>query len=253
MQQLVIAAAQTAAVAGDIPTNLARHAQLITLASRHGVQMLVFPELSLTGYELKLAAGLGLKPDSSLLQSLHHQAQDLGTLAVVGAPLLLDDSDACSIGAVVLGGVNGPLTYAKQHLYGDEQNLFVAGKSGVVCTLDDTSSETRIALAICADTSQAEHAAEAAAARATIYAAGVLVSHKGYEAKAQRLSSYSAQHRFGVLMANYGAATGGWEPAGRSGFWADGELVVAAPGTGECLVIASREERGNWSGSVVTV
>lgn len=245
--ELVIAAAQTVAIAGDMTANQAGHAQMMALAARHGVQLLVFPELSLTGYELSLAAGMGVRPDHALLQSLHHQASALGMLVVVGTPLLLADSDACAIGAVVLGGADGPQAYAKQHLYGAEQQLFTAGPSGMVCTLGDT----RIALAICADTSHAEHAAAAAAAQAGLYVAGVLLSHKGYEAKAQRLADYSLQHGFGVLMANYGGATGGWDPAGRSGFWFDGKLVVAAAGAGACLVIARRDQDG-WSGSVVT-
>ena len=44
-----------------------------------------------------------------------------------------------------------------------------------------------------------------------------------------------------VLMANHGGRSGAYQSAGRSAFWAPGgEPVVAAPGTGNTLVIASK-------------
>ena len=52
---LTIGAAQPVPCRGDVAENLTRHVRLIRLASAHGAQALVFPELSLTGYELDLA------------------------------------------------------------------------------------------------------------------------------------------------------------------------------------------------------
>lgn len=246
MTPLVIAAAQTVSVAGDIAANLARHGDFIALAGRHGVQLLVFPELSLTGYELKLAAELALRPDSPLLHGLQRQAAEQGLLAVVGVPLL-DQDERCTIGAVVLGGADGPATYAKQHLHGDEQSYFAAGKNKTYLAVQDV----RVALAICADVTHPEHAAQAAAAGADLYVAGMVLTANGYHAETQLLQGYSAEHGMGVLMANHGGATGGWNVVGRSGFWIEGNLLVDAPGDGECLVIA-RRDAGRWSGALAT-
>lgn len=47
-----IAVAQTCPVAGDVQANLDEHLRLARLAAEEGAQVVVFPELSLTGYEL---------------------------------------------------------------------------------------------------------------------------------------------------------------------------------------------------------
>jgi predicted amidohydrolase len=70
MTDLDLCAAQYCSVAGDLSANLDRHAQLMRLAAHHGVKFLLFPELSLTGYEPSLASKLALGADSQLLQPL---------------------------------------------------------------------------------------------------------------------------------------------------------------------------------------
>lgn len=51
---LRIAAAQSTSVAGDITANMLIHTRFINAAHQAGVALLVFPELSLCGYELPL-------------------------------------------------------------------------------------------------------------------------------------------------------------------------------------------------------
>ena len=51
--KLTIGLAQFKASLGDVKTNLARHLALIEQAAAQDVQLLVFPELSLTGYSLQ--------------------------------------------------------------------------------------------------------------------------------------------------------------------------------------------------------
>jgi predicted amidohydrolase len=46
-----IAAAQSSSIPGDIEANVARHAVFVRTAARAQVNLIVFPELSLTGYE----------------------------------------------------------------------------------------------------------------------------------------------------------------------------------------------------------
>lgn len=53
-----IAVAQTRPVAGDVERNIAGHLRLIDLAASLRSELVVFPELSITGYEPALAANL---------------------------------------------------------------------------------------------------------------------------------------------------------------------------------------------------
>ncbi|WP_050478304.1 carbon-nitrogen hydrolase family protein [Herbaspirillum rhizosphaerae] len=247
MTSLAIAAAQTLSVTGDMSANIARHGKAIAQAGEHGVNLLVFPELSLTGYALHVARSLAIRPDDAMLAPLHLQAQRLGMTVVVGVPLAAEDGGLPHIGAVLLGGSGAPTFYAKQHLYGDENKLFSPGRQSNLCEV----AGTRVALAICADVSQPAHVAQAAADEAALYAAGVMVTDKGYASEASMLQGYSARYGIGVLMANHGGPTGDWQAVGRSAFWAGGELIVDAPGDGECLVIARRT--GGWTGEVAVL
>ena len=53
MRPRALAAAQTVPVRGDVEANLAQHVRLVRVAAEEKAQVLVFPELSLTGYELR--------------------------------------------------------------------------------------------------------------------------------------------------------------------------------------------------------
>jgi predicted amidohydrolase len=249
MTPLIIAAAQSISCAGDLAANITRHQRFIQVAAEQGVQLLVFPELSLTGYERGLAAGLAIAPDASVLQPLRDFAREVGVTTVVGMPIRLPDDSPVLIGALVLGADGSLGIYSKQHLHPGEEVAFAPGTGGSTLTI---GAET-VALAVCADFSRASHAAAAAQQGADLYAAGVLITENGYAADTALLQGYASTHSMAVLMANHGGTTGGWESAGRSAIWAsDGSLIAAAPGTGNLMVIARRNADG-WKGQIVEV
>ena len=250
MTALTIAAAQSISIAGDVPGNIARHLAFMRTAAEHGVQLLVFPELSLTGYEPALAAGLAIAPDDQVLTPLREMARELRITAVVGMPIRLGAASEVLIGALVLGPDGSVAVYTKQHLHPGEEAAFAAGQGGAALEWGGD----RIALAICADFSHPSHPRQAAEAGANIYAAGVLISEGGYAPDTTLLQGYAAEHQMLVLMANHGGPTGGWTCAGRSAIWgADGTLIAVAPGVGDSLVIARRSSAGQWRGEQVAI
>ncbi|NMX57675.1 carbon-nitrogen hydrolase family protein [Pseudomonas edaphica] len=247
MTALTLAAAQTTSIAGDVPGNIQGHLRFMQAAAEQGVQLLVFPELSLTGYEPALAAQLAITPEDVLLAPLREMAQELRMTAVVGMPIRLAPGTGVFIGALVLGADGSLAVYTKQHLHPGEEVAFVAGQGGAALEWADD----RIALAVCADFSHASHPRLAAEAGATVYAAGVLISEGGYATDSALLQGYAAEHRMLVLMANHGGPSGGYTCAGRSAIWsADGTLLADVPGIGEALVIARRNGE-QWTGQVV--
>ncbi|QUW65199.1 carbon-nitrogen hydrolase family protein [Pseudomonas synxantha] len=249
MTALTLAAAQTLSIAGDVEANIARHRVFMQAAAEQGVQLLVFPELSLTGYEPTLAADLAIAPDAPVLAPLREMARELQLTAVVGMPIRLAPQADVLIGALVLGADGSLAVYTKQHLHPGEDVAFVAGQGGEALQWGND----RIALAVCADFSHASHPRHAAQAGANVYAAGVLISEGGYAKDSALLQGYAAEHRLLVLMANHGGPSGGWTCAGRSAIWAaDGRLLAAVPGVGEALVIARRDGE-HWVGQVVAV
>lgn len=82
MQPLRIALAQTAPRLGDLEANLAQHHDLIAQARDAGAGLVVFPELSLTGYLLQdLAAEVAMRLDDPRLAAF--AADTAGLSAVV--------------------------------------------------------------------------------------------------------------------------------------------------------------------------
>ena len=71
-----VAAAQTISRPGSIRENVERHLVLAGAAAERGVELLVFPELSLTGYEPDLACEL--RPDDARLAPLRTLAARSG-------------------------------------------------------------------------------------------------------------------------------------------------------------------------------
>lgn len=247
MPQAIFAAAQCAIRDGDITANLALHLAFMRQAHAHGVTLLLFPELSLTGYALNTASALAQGLDTPLLAPLRQFAKEAGMTTVVGMPLKVPGQDQPRIAACILHPDGSITAYTKQHLHTGEDVFFGAGSGGELLSVAGVS----VALSVCADFTHPEHAAQAAQRGAQVYATGVLIGEKGYPVDSALLQGYARQHAMAVLMANHGGSTGGWAAAGRSAFWdGQGRCVVAASGDGNRLVVVSGRA-GEWQGQEV--
>jgi predicted amidohydrolase len=245
---LIVAAAQSHSIPGEIEQNLAHHLRLARLAAAEGADFLIFPELSISGYEPTLARAKAMAPDSALLDPLRQLAEETQMTIVAGAPVL-GESGALHIAAFVLQPGAETRVQTKQYLHSSEEAVFSPGKAGKILQVN----KSRVGLAICADTSHPEHAAAAAAQGAELYAAGALFSEKGYDADAKQLQHYAREHRMAVLLANYSGTSGGWQSAGKSALWNEaGELIAAAPDDAEVLIVGEKKA-GGWQGRVLQV
>ena len=247
MTDLVVAAAQVRAVRGDLEANLATHLRFVEAAAIEGVRLLVFPELSLTGYEPDLAASLQLDQGDARLESLREAARHHRMHLVVGAPLASGEERPW-LGALVLSPEGGT-SYAKVHVHETELPWFRPGALPKVLVIDGLAT----ALAICADTSHATHAADAARAGAELYAAGVMKTGAEYATHAANMQRHARTHAMAALTANYVGTSGGEVSAGGSAAWNErGELLARAPGGEEALVRLERRG-GVWGGTITAV
>nr|WP_315203023.1 carbon-nitrogen hydrolase family protein [uncultured Albidiferax sp.] len=251
MHTLRIAAAQSISVPGDIAANVRIHLQFMAAAQQAGAELLVFPELSLSGYEPALLPGCVLQPTDTRLAPLQELARQARMAIVVGAPIASPDALRPHIGAITFWPDGSHRVYCKKHLHASEEVFATPGEPAG--NNQFALRGTPLALAICADAMHPPHAEQAATAGAALYIASSVVSVGGYAAEVAQLQQYARQFRMGVLLANQGGSTGGYVCAGRSSFWAPGgQLVVAAPGTGPALVVAEYGAQG-WRGAVHTV
>jgi predicted amidohydrolase len=190
MTDFRIAAAQVPSIRGEVAANIATHAATIAAAAKHGVRVLVFPELSLTGYEPDLAGELAIAGMDDRLAPLSALARQHQIEVVVGAPLR-DGATMPALGAILLTASGNTTTYSKMHLGPSERTYFAPGSK----PLSFNSNGQTIGIAICADTSQPSHPQAYADAGCTICAAGVFLNAEWYATDMPRLASYAARHR----------------------------------------------------------
>ena len=119
MAGLRIAAAQSASIPGDIEANVRRHCAFIDAAASVGTQLLVFPELSLTGYDLQGLAANAITVDDARLDRLRERAASLGMTIIAGLPLS-NRAGLPSIGAAIFHADGRTSAYRKHFLYDGE-------------------------------------------------------------------------------------------------------------------------------------
>lgn len=240
-----VAAAQSSSLHGGPAANIGSHLRFAEAAALAGVQLLVFPELSLTGYDLPGLAGWACRPEDPLLAPLRAAAIRHGMALVVGAPARpLDGAGLPGIGAFLFLPDGGTGIYCKRHLHpGEELHAAPGAEEAQVRPI----AGLPVALAVCADIGQPQHGDAAARAGAALYAAGVVMSDRGRAQDTADARGHAQRCGMAVLLANHGAPTGGYACVGRSAFWAPGGALLAeAAGAGDWLVIAEHAA-GGWS------
>jgi predicted amidohydrolase len=249
MPSIRIAAAQSLSVPGDLGANADIHCRFIAEARAAGVDLLVFPELSLSGYELPLLGSCTVQPGDEVLAPIRQLARASAMTVVLGAALP-SNSPLPYIGAITFFPDGRTSLYCKQYLDVSEVPFATPGEHSA--KRHDLVDES-FTLAICADITHEQHAQSAAATGASLYLTGVLLSQKSYPLDSANLSRYAASYTMTTLMANHGGPSGHYLSAGRSAIWApDGKLVVEAPGPGSYLVIAAKQPTG-WTGELRSV
>lgn len=212
---LSIAVAQPRCAAHDVTANAEAHAEAVRAAD---ARVVVFPEMSLTGYELDAALVL---PTDERLAPIIAACAETGTLALVGAPV----PGPC-IGILAVDGGGAYVAYGKVHLHGSERAHFIPGEPAVI-----EVDGWRLGLAVCRDTGVPEHAAKTVALGIDGYVAGVVHASHEAEVHGRRARRIAVDHGVWVATASFAAPTGGGfdQTSGRSGIWsADGELITEA-------------------------
>jgi len=249
----IIAAAQYAAAEGgpntspeaNLDANLERHLRYAAAAASLGVKLLVFPELSLTGGISEPSQQQAVNPYASCFEPLKTLAREAAMTILAGAPVRLGPGEHY-LGQIAFLPDGLVAIHTRRHLTPSDCAQFKSGKGGPLLR----TAGLLVAVALGADVADANHASNAAAHKASIYAASVLLGEEARAAQAASLQSCARTHKMTVLMAYHAAPAAGWIPAGRSAIWDEqGELVAATQAVEEALVLARRRGR-LWEGAV---
>ncbi|MBO1416237.1 carbon-nitrogen hydrolase family protein [Streptomyces sp. FH025] len=217
-----IAAAQLACVLGDIPANVRRLTALAEQARSQGADLVVFPELALTGYELDALAAdpaLWVRPDDPRLDAL----RAVGIATVLNCAVTTD-GPLPAIGTLVHARDGRLLTtYRKQHLYENEQGVFTPGDRDGRLELGGL----RFALATCYDNHFPELTARGAADGCQVHLASSLYgTGNGIHERATVYPAIAKDANLHVVLANHVGPAGPWTGCGRSAIWAPGGTLL---------------------------
>lgn len=218
---LTLAVAQPPCLAYDVEANAATHAATVRAA---GARVVVFPELSLTGYELDAPAITAHDPRLAPLIAV---CAETGSWALAGAPVP-GEAGQSHIGMIAVTGSGASVVYHKMWLGTVEAERFSPGREPAVLDVDGW----RLGLAICKDTGIPQHAADTAALGIDVYAAGVLESAEDAAVQEERARRVATAHHVWVAVASFAGSTGGGysHAAGRSAIWGPGGRLITQAG-----------------------
>lgn len=215
-----IAAVQIKPVKGDVAANVAAHKKWAVLAVSLDADAVFFPELSLTGYEPSLANDLATDKGDTRFDGFQ-QLSDENNLTI-GAGMPLRSKVGVQIGLITFQPDKPRQAYSKQLLHDDELPYFVPGHDQTIITIKGE----RLAPAICYESLQASHAANAARLGATIYMASVAKTQSGVEKALKHFPAIAGQYQIPVLMANCVGPCDNFISAGNSAVWNSEGLLV---------------------------
>jgi predicted amidohydrolase len=218
---LSLAVVQPECMPGDTRANGLFHARAVLDAS---ARVVVFPELSLTGYELDAAL---VEPGDAALDPVVAACASTGSTALVGAPVTGPGGRAyIAMLAVSPGGV--AVLYRKQWIGGDEAVRFSPGDEPTVFEVD----AWRLGVGICRDTGIGEHVERMAELDIDAYVAGLVHRPDERAEQERRAVSIAGRCRAYVAFASFAGPTGGGyhHTAGSSAIWSPAADVLAQAG-----------------------
>jgi len=224
--------AQTRPVKGDIHHNVINHKALIDLAVAEQADVIIFPELSITGYEPDLAKDLATSKDDARFDDFQNISNTKNIVIGIGAPV--KSNNGINIGLVIFQPNKARALYSKKYLHADEVPYFSNGQNYIDIRINDTL----IAFAICYEISIPAHAENAFRSGAKIYIASVAKSVTGVVKASDTLAEIASTYSMTVLMANSVGPSDNFIGGGKSSIWNnDGSLMQQLDDASEGILI----------------
>lgn len=187
---------QAKALIGHIQKNIENHLAFIERAIARNSDLVIFPELSITGYEPELAKELSTKAEDKRFAPFQRLSDENEIIIGVGMPIKAPDG--VTISMLIFQPFKTRLVYSKRLLHPDELPFFISGTDQPLLNVKGKI----IALGICYETLQREHFIRAKEHHADVYVASVSKPDKGTEKAYVHFPSMAKEFEMVVLMAN---------------------------------------------------
>lgn len=208
-----ICAAQTKPFKGDIEKNISQHLELLDQAIVGGADVVIFPELSITGYEPTLANELATSGSDPRFDVFEEVSNKHNLAIVIGAPLR--EANEVFIGMVIFCPDQPRTSYFKKHVFPTETPYFACGSEDSNFMIH----RQNIGLAICYEISVQEHQQAAVDRGASMYLAGAVESVEGIDSALTKMANTAKKFSIPTLLANCVGISGEYNCAGRSSIW----------------------------------
>ena len=231
-----IASAQINCTVGHMQSNLEEHYGLIEAAIAEGVELIAFPEMSITGYCREEGKGLAFTENDPRLDQLKQLATKGNIHIIAGAPILIKNK--LYIGAFVIYPNKPIAIYTKQYLHDGEELYYSPSRDfNPIIQL----GQEKISLAICADINNEDHPRVSSKNGSTIYIPCIFYSKDGMDKGKGLLGAYSKDYSLNILMSNYTGELWNMEAGGQSAFWTSaGNLCDQLNSSESGLLIAEK-------------
>lgn len=216
-----ICSAQITPIKGDVDRNIEKHIKLIDFAVPGGADLIIFPELSLTGYEPKYAKDLATTQDDIRFNNFQKISDEKHITIGVGMPT--KSNYGILVSMIIFQPKKERRTYSKQHLHADEYPYFVNGQDKTILTIKNN----KIALAICYESLQINHAENAFDNGAEIYITSVAKSANGIKKAFKHYPTIADQYSMTVMMSNSVGQCDDFVSVGKSAIWNHKGLLLA--------------------------
>lgn len=241
-----VAAYQFAPALGGVGRNVAAIAAAVVRAAGAGADLVVAPEMCLTGWTLPDEgdrARLVQPVEEGALPELAALASELGVAIVVGGPVRAEAQpnagrSGAANAAVLLAPDGSRTVYRKLHLFGVERGWWTAGDKTAVGTI---AGGVRVGLTICYDAEFPEVPRMTRLSGADVLAVPT-TNMTPYEHDQEVIFATRAlENEYPAIVANRVGSVHGWHYFGRSLVLDQRGCVVARAGESEELLIADIE------------
>lgn len=237
-----IASAQINSTVGEIQLNLNEHYLIIEIAVENKVQLIIFPEMSITGYCRDEGENLAFSKNDSRLNKLQELSNNGNIIIVAGAPIKTKGN--LYIGSFVISPNKSIQIYTKQSLHNGEELFYNASMNYNPLIHLETD---KFSLAICADINNENHPCQAQQNDCTIYLPSIFFSSNGIDTGHQQLQEYARKYSLNILMSNYSGELWGIKSGGKSAFWNSNGKLIGNLNSNETGILIAEKCNNKWS------
>ncbi len=227
-----ICIAQISSKKEKVLENIQSHIRLVRRAIKYDADLIIFPELSITGYEPKLAQKYALDEENEFFIEFQELANKSNIYIGVGMPTIA--VNGIKISTLIFQPNKERIVYSKQLLHEDEIPYFVNGNKQSILTIKDK----KVALGICYETLQKEHFLRAYNEGIDIYIASVAKSSEAVDKAHKHYSSLASEFNKPILMSNCVGYCDDFMSIGKSAVWNQkGEVITQLDSSNEGLLL----------------